>query len=905
MGIAVKVISAILKSVASNKIGNEFGNEIAGIFIDEVTGKGIDKIKDFINEGKVKIERILSKENMESMNIPEDNIDYVVAEIKDLFFRIDITDEVFKQCEYDSMNLSAFLWDEYCKLKNGYVEYQSYIRQSIFSVAETLNKLIRESKNFEKNLMIQMSNSIDDSNTAIQNISNYIKENFSKLDENSQMILNILQIILEQVQSDNLQNKKIQKKIESRTQEYADKWNANMFLNDFDKRDENAGVNVELSDVYIDFHLPHYIYGENEIESVDLKELLTEHIDNRYGNQMLLILGHPGIGKSTLITWMTANFKDRVDDIFIYRFASDLKNIEWEKDDISKRILENLNLSYSDLDGKVLIIDGYDEINVKDRRKVLEQLYWGLVKEKNIHNYTLIVTCRVNYIQEFKKLRCKYITLQPWNEEQIKSFCNVFQEKTNYEVSEYTIRNLLCNKEIFGIPLILYMVLALKISIEKESSVVEIYDKIFALDGGIYDRCIGNKSFAEPHRISKSEIKKQIHQMSREIAMWMFENNFEEACISKKEYQKICLSVICESGQENQDIDRDFMIGNFFRLKHCEGRDSNELLFVHRSIFEYFVVEYIYSSICEAIDLSKEDVAGVLGKFLAGNILSHNMLEYFKVKILNGTLRDKFEIINDAFQLMLQDGMTYHTNDIFKIYYKNVMDCEMKVFANMLEIMHLWNVKKIKFDNKVTNYLRYNINNDINMNKVNISRLCLNGVNLNGVNLRGADLTGVDLKDSNLKNADLRESNLKDANLEKSSLRESNLKGANLKGVNLREADLREVNLIGANLHEANLRRANLRRANLEGANLEGANLEEADLYASNMEESNLIGTDLYASNLQRAYLNEANLENALLDEFNIKYLENKYNLKLTKVCDISMHDIITYGEYCKRKHRD
>ena len=32
------------------------------------------------------------------------------------------------------------------------------------------------------------------------------------------------------------------------------------------------------------------------------------------------------------------------------------------------------------------------------------------------------------------------------------------------------------------------MVLALEISIEKDSSIVDVYDKIFSLDGGIYNR---------------------------------------------------------------------------------------------------------------------------------------------------------------------------------------------------------------------------------------------------------------------------------------------------------------------------------------------------------------------------------------------------------------------------------
>ncbi len=64
------------------------------------------------------------------------------------------------------------------------------------------------------------------------------------------------------------------------------------------------------------------------------------------------------------------------------------------------------------------------------------------------------------------------------------------------------------------------MVLALEINCEYETSIVSVYDKNFSLDGGIYDRCIDSKNFAEQHRIS--EIKEQIHQVSREIAFWMF-----------------------------------------------------------------------------------------------------------------------------------------------------------------------------------------------------------------------------------------------------------------------------------------------------------------------------------------------------------------------------------------------
>ena len=51
------------------------------------------------------------------------------------------------------------------------------------------------------------------------------------------------------------------RKIKSRTKEYADKWDDNMFLNSINERDERKGINIALKEVYLENHLPYYILG--------------------------------------------------------------------------------------------------------------------------------------------------------------------------------------------------------------------------------------------------------------------------------------------------------------------------------------------------------------------------------------------------------------------------------------------------------------------------------------------------------------------------------------------------------------------------------------------------------------------------------------------------------------------
>lgn len=167
MTAAVSMILAVIKSVAGERVGNKLLRDLFGISVDIVSKEAIENIERFVNEQKSELENILSKENMESMNISQADRDYAVAEIKDLFKNIEITDDIMGQCQYDVSKLSAFLWQQYRESKkDNYIECKDSIRKGLSAVAETLIDLTRESDEFEKNCLIQIRNSVEEAKKA-------------------------------------------------------------------------------------------------------------------------------------------------------------------------------------------------------------------------------------------------------------------------------------------------------------------------------------------------------------------------------------------------------------------------------------------------------------------------------------------------------------------------------------------------------------------------------------------------------------------------------------------------------------------------------------------------------------------------------------------------------------------
>lgn len=507
----------------------------------------------------------------------------------------------------------------------------------------------------------------------------------------------------------------------NKKQDYIDNWNSRLFLHiDNDERP------ITLADAFI---MPYY---ENHIKDARIKlsekDTMDEAIEkfikyNRSAN--MLITGVPGIGKTSIVSWIANEYKEN-NDIIILRFR------DWERDEFYNGLLQVIcNTLYCikrDLENKILILDGFDEIKILDDGEILIKNFFNEILD--YRNIKIIITSRTDYINVYL---FQYIfKLLPFQINEIKLFYYMItgnNAKSNIDQS---------NIDVLGIPVILYMAIMTDIDITKKATKPELYGKIFAEKGGIFDKFsysgigydYGN------HLLRVEENIKKYLSFLQEIAFKMFDENKlslprEEEKIPKLTFQGAEISVL------------EFPIKNLF-----ENTMSN-IEFVHKSIYEYFVSEYIIKQIKEVIVLDnfKEKLAGVLGSILKGNKLSIEIIEFLKYKIKNNALKMDYEKMYQTFKLMIKNGMTYYTEK----QYKNIIKCVSNVFKNMLDILHLWENVFIVFDDSIHDYFRLDIE-ELNLSKANLSGLNLKKMdfgeaNLTGANLTGADLTGADLTD--------------------------------------------------------------------------------------------------------------------------------------------------------------
>lgn len=650
------------------------------------------------------------------------------------------------------------------------------------------------------------------------------------VDEVKQGVREIKQVVLKD-KMENKENSSIIQDVKfqnNKKQDYIKIWNSRLFLHiDNDERP------ITLADVFIVPDYKMYKSVKKIRFSVDdtLDKIIIKFAQYNKTSTML-ITGVPGIGKSSIIAWIANEYKD--DNRFII-----LRFLGWNKkeleDGLLNAICNKLSCRNEDLENKILVLDGFDEMKALNMREELLDTFFLDIKD--FENFKCIITSRPTYINT--KGFLNVLRLLPFNNYSIEDF---YKRITNNKLDCRKINN--DNLEVLGIPVILYMAIMSNIDISENHTKPELYNRIFAKKNGIFDRFAdGDVGYSKGKQIIRDprNIEEYLNFL-QEVAFKMFKKG--ETVLHKKECQ---IPELEFEGEHISIIE--------FPIKHFFETVETNIEFIHRSIYEFFVSEYIYHSIFREIDISDDKVARELVDIFQTNILDKEIVEFLKYKLIKcDKMKEKLDSLVCVFERMMKNGMTYYAST--KV--ERIIDCEMKTFANILCILHLWEFDLLDISNVGISYYLHINNDSFKINYLNLSKL---------------NLGGIELKNTYLKNI--------------------NLSGANLNNAILKEVNMTEAQLVATRLLGANLSKADLSKANLKGADLRGANLRETKLWKSNLKKADLRGAKLRGINFA-----EAKLRGAILSENQVVHLKSEFNLCGVKVEINGGNKLLDYDEY-------
>lgn len=163
----------------------------------------------------------------------------------------------------------------------------------------------------------------------------------------------------------------------------------------------------------------------------------------------MLITGVPGIGKTTITSWI-ANEYEKNDNFFILRFR------DWEFEELEQGILKAICNTFSckkkNLENKTLVLDGFDEMKTLDIRDKLLNDFFNDMKDFN--NFKCIITSRLAYINS--KYFQNILELKEFNIYQVEEF---YSKITGENLDN--IEKVKFNLKILGIPVIYIWLLCL------------------------------------------------------------------------------------------------------------------------------------------------------------------------------------------------------------------------------------------------------------------------------------------------------------------------------------------------------------------------------------------------------------------------------------------------------------
>lgn len=607
----------------------------------------------------------------------------------------------------------------------------------------------------------------------------------------------------------------------------------------------------------------------------------------------MLLYGDAGIGKSSLVSKLVSDecqTEENKNDpnkaivlaITLRDHCDEIKEGMNKKDpikEIFKRIFNVEDLA--ELNGRVLILDGYDELTVLiDGFKEKASAYIKSICTKcRDYHFNVLITSREGYFEKTDEPNLIHEKLY-WDEGQVDEWCRKYKD-CKPEMSDdidrfYSQYKQLpkgsCYDERFSVlcvPFILYLCCNSGVDLNKNSSVVKIYNNAFrklllrehskGLRGmDLFDYTDSQDS------LSDEQLRQVFWQYTKEIAYQMFllntlnlsnsGNPDSKECKGLVNAKKRTISILSERGISISE--KDLQTTQYLSVFTFSKPDNTGgIAFVHKTVYDFFT----------AVKLYEDYFAGINDCSMQG------MSEEEKInKLLNNTV--------EAFRYheMPKDTMGY----LCEMNEQRFWDDEAFSFSTykelFIELAGKLSFARIGIAPALPEY-QYPINPDFieplsrQLNQAFCSAICF----LTGHGFRNDDINEEikekfvklmkELCAKSMQFVDLHEWNLAGADFNNIHLERAELMNIHLENASLRESFLNNSLLQGAHLEWALMERANLEDAYLDEARLDHAHLERSNLRCTNFESAWLPHADLSRAIIERTKMNQAHLENANL----------------------------------------
>lgn len=411
-------------------------------------------------------------------------------------------------------------------------------------------------------------------------------------------------------------------------------WKGIMFLNKGEE--DNEGLTLENLHVVPDYRVWSHI--GREMRPLDANLPLENKLQDFFNNENkkgMIIFGAPGIGKSSMVNYIAGHEEmlNKYRKRFIYIQAQNLDATNPQKNTLLDMITSFLKCTEDNLENCVCILDGLDEILVDvDLNQAVAQFMSGLTKIK----MKAIITTRDNII-DYSKLgdRVVIIELKLFGYKEIEEFSRKYKRYRNvkFDIQEVQ-RN---NKDVLGIPLLLYIVHALDLQMSDAEDKCRLYNKVFS---EIYDKC-RFEYIDQKDGITKESnwgmpvvqevdfpLKEQFDTIAQTIAFEIFKDDKEWQSISK-------IGNILNKNRELDDLSKKkYPMSNFYHI------GKNKIKFYHRSFYEYFLSEFLFSIIINIVDnnLCIDVLIEKLIKAISENYINDEVKNFLEYKIASSQI---------------------------------------------------------------------------------------------------------------------------------------------------------------------------------------------------------------------------------------------------------------------------